>query len=363
MKRKLMTMLITLLLVITLVGCFDARAEDPYVSPSTYEQTRINMLQTVEPSVVAVQTDSGFGSGVIFQKDNTEVEGEFLYYVLTNYHVVESVATDQDELKIYYGSEQTVIAALDYQGNSLYDVAVVRFVSDLSFTVMDIKPISENITTEIIAGQDVYAIGTPNDLANFNYITQGIVSLISQEYNGVNNLAIMHDAELNPGNSGGPLFNLNGEVIALNVAKDTWIATESGNIAAEGLNYALNINTVAPIIRGFDEQDYIVVVRRPKLGVSVVEIANYLETNPDDLDQFQANASGVVVVGFDYTRNAVEVLEELDLIVAINGTTIATIADIAQFIEGADFGDILSVTVIRKEGSSFVSETHDIELS
>ena len=351
------------MLIISLAGCFAARAEDPYVSPSTYEQLRINMLQSVEPAVVAVETDSGFGSGVIFQKDDTEIEGEYLYYVMTNYHVIESVITDSEELKIYYGSDETVIPAQDVQGNQIYDVAVVRFVSDLSFTVLDIKPITENIMTEIIAGQDVYAIGTPNDLANFNYITQGVVSLVSQTYNGINNLAIMHDAELNPGNSGGPLFNLNGEVIGLNVAKDTWINTENGNIAAEGLNYSLNINTIAPIVRAFSELNYTAVTRNPKLGVTVMELADYLEANPDDADQFEAGAVGVVVAGFDYTRHAVEELQELDLILAIKGTAIATIEDIAGFISGADFGDILQVTIVRKEGDSFVSHTYEIELS
>lgn len=363
MKRKLMLIIMTVLSVVLLVGCFDARAEDPYTSPSTYEQTRINMLQAVEPAVVAVQTDSGFGSGVIFQKEDTEVVGEYLYYVLTNYHVIESVVTDQDELRIYYGSKETVIAAKDYQGSEAYDIAVVRFVSDLNFTVIDIKPISENITTEIIAGQDVYAIGTPNDILNFNYITSGVVSLVTQTYNHINNLAIMHDAELNPGNSGGPLFNLNGEVIGINVAKDTWISTESGNIAAEGLNYALNINTIAPVIRNFNELGYTNVERRPKLGVTVIELADYLEEYPEDADQFEASASGIVVVGFDYTRNAYTVLEELDLIVAVNGTTVATIEDLSQLISDSDFGDTVSITVVRKEGASFVNHTFDITLS
>ncbi len=363
MKRKLLLLVLTLFMVFALVGCLDLRAETPYESPDTYEQTRINMLQSVIPTVVVVETDSGFGSGVIFQKDATDVEGEFLYYVLTNYHVIDSVATDGDELRIYYGSEETVIPAQDYQASSLYDIAVVRFVSDLNFAVKDIKPISENTTTEIIVGQDVYAIGTPNDLMNYNYVTQGVVSKASQSYNGIDNLAIMHDAELNPGNSGGPLFNLNGDVIAINVAKDTWITTESGDIAAEGLNYSLNINTIAPIIRNYAEEDYINVERRPKFGVTVVELTDYLEQYPENADQFDTDAAGVVVVGFDYTRQAVEVLQELDLIVAINGTSVTTIAEISGFIQNADFGDILSVTIVRKEGTSFVTHTYDIELS
>lgn len=359
MKRKIIVLLLTTFVIFGLVGCMDTRAENPYESPSTYEETRINMLQSVEPSVIGVQSDTGFGSGVIFQKEATDDENKYLYYALTNYHVVE----EGGELKIYYGDVYSTIPVQDVQGNATYDVAVVRFVSSMNFQVLDIKPISENTTYEIIAGQDVYAIGTPNDLENFNYITSGIVSLASQTYNGITNLAIMHNAELNPGNSGGPLFNLNGDVIGLNVAKDTAIATETGDIAAEGLNYALNMNTIAPIVRGFDEEDYETVVRSAKLGVTVVEIADYLEEYPEDADQFDNNASGIVVAGFDYSRNAVLVLEELDLIVAIDGVTVETIEDIAAALDGADFGDIFEVTIVRKEGTSFVTHTYDIELS
>ena len=359
MRKKLTVLLVAILMVFALVGCIDTRAEDAYESPITYEQLRIDMIQSVEPSVVAVQTDNGFGSGVIFDKVATATVGEYLYSVLTNYHVVDGGG----EMKIYYGDAATAIPAQDYQGSVLYDIAVVRFVSSVNFPAIDIPPISENITIEIVKGQDVYAIGTPSDLENFNYVTSGVVSLTSQTYNGINGLAIMHDAELNPGNSGGPLFNLNGDVIGINVAKDAWIPTETGDIAAEGLNYSLNINTIAPIIRGFDEEDYIDIVRTPKLGVSVVELSDYLETYPDDADLFQPGAHGVVVIGFDYTRNAAAVLEEMDLIVDIDGTTINTIADVASMLSGADFGDTFDVTVVRLEGSTFATHTYSIALS
>ncbi len=363
MKRKLTALLIVVLMVFTLVACVDTRAEDPYESPSTYEQTRIDMLQAVEPSVVVVQAEGGFGSGVIYQKEETDIDGEYLYYVITNYHVIEDTILEDGEISIYFGDEQNTIFAQDYQGSQIYDIAVVRFVSPLNFTALDIKPISEDIKTEIIVGQDVYAIGTPNDLLNFNYVTSGVVSMASQSYNNINGLALMHDAELNPGNSGGPLFNLSGDVIGINVAKDTWIPTETDTIPADGLNFALNINTIAPVIRGFEASGYTTIERSPKLGVTVVELADYLTEYPDDADMFDTGAEGVVVVGFDMTRQAKEVLEELDLIIAINGTTVRTIPDISAFIVDAEFGDTLSVTIVRKEGSSFVQHTYDITLS
>lgn len=204
MKKKILYLLLAVLSLITLAGCsFALRAEVPYQSPTPYEQLRIDMIATVEPSVVAVKTESGHGSGIIFKSEPILETSETLYYVMTNYHVVENGG----EMTVHFGSGKTDIPIVDYAGYELYDIAVVRFKSNKTFRVHNVSPINDNTVTEIIKGQDVYAIGSPQNLDKFNYVTQGIVSLPTFAYNGFVGLAIMHDAELNPGNSGGPLFN------------------------------------------------------------------------------------------------------------------------------------------------------------
>lgn len=358
MKKKLLSMLVVVFSVIVLVGCsLDLRAEVPYTSPIAYEQLRMDMLAEVMPSVVVVKTETGHGSGTIYKSE--EVVGTDLtrYYIMTNYHVVE----DGGEMYINFGGEIDDIAVVDYTGNATYDIAVVRIETTEVLRVQHVSPIDDNTITEIIVGQDVYAIGTPQSLDKFNYVTQGIVSMASYPYNGVTGLGLMHDAELNPGNSGGALFNLNGELIGVNVAKVASISTIDGVISAEGLNYALNINKIAPIVRGFDESDYEVVVRKPRLGISVQEVSVFLEEN--DASLLPENPVGVVVVGFDLTRNAHLVLEENDLIIEMNGTPITSVADIGTQLEGAEFGDSHIIKVMRFNGTTFVEVTVTIILS
>ncbi|HBG33565.1 MAG TPA: hypothetical protein DDW82_07705, partial [Acholeplasmataceae bacterium] len=78
MKRKWMNIIIVIFTVLLLAGCsLELRAEVPYVSPSSDEQLKIEMIAEVEASVVVVKTDSGHGSGIIFRVDDLG-EGLFL---------------------------------------------------------------------------------------------------------------------------------------------------------------------------------------------------------------------------------------------------------------------------------------------
>lgn len=357
MKKKLLSLFIVVFSVLLLVGCsLELRAEVPYTSPIAYEQLRMDMIAEVQPSVVVVKTETGHGSGVIYKSEALEND-VFRYYIMTNAHVVE----DGGEMTVHFGDVIEDIPVTDFTSNPTYDIAVVRIETTEVLRVHHVASIDDNTITEIIVGQDVYAIGTPQSIDKFNYVTQGIVSIASYPYNGVPGLVLMHDAELNPGNSGGPLFNLNGELIGINVAKVANISTVDGTIAAEGLNYSLNINKIAPIVRGFTDEDFEAVVRRPRLGVTVQEVSVFLESHEASL--LPENPVGVVVVDFDLTRNAHLVLEEFDLIIEMNGTPITSIADIALQLEGAEFGDVHVVKVLRFNGTAFVEVTVNITLS
>lgn len=343
---------------LVLYGCsFALRAEIPYASSETYEQTRIEMIQRVEPSVIVVKTETGHGSGIIYHSEPILDSTETLYYALTNNHVVD----DGGEMKIHFGNDAFDIPVYDYATYKPYDIAVVRFKTDRTLRVHAIAPINDNSITEIVKGQDVYAIGTPEDISRFNYVTQGVVALKTYPYNGITDLAIMHDAELNPGNSGGPLFNLKGEVIGINVAKVPSISTKDGVIAAEGLNYSLSINKLAPIIRGFVPADYVRVERKARLGVTVQEVSVFLQSNSADL--LPPNPVGVVVVGLDSTRNAINFIQLYDLIIKIDGDNVTSLTDISSHLVDAKFGDEHSLTVLRKTGNTFAEFTYTIVLA
>ena len=357
MKKRLFSMLIVIFSVFMLASCsLELRAVDPYTSPIAYEQLRIDMIEEVMPSVVAIKTETGHGSGIIYKSESLE-SGLTRYSILTNFHVIE----DGGEMKVHFGGAIDDIAVVEFAGNQTYDIAVVRIETTQVLRVHDVASINDNTVTEIKVGQDVYAIGTPQDIDKFNYVTQGIVSMVSYPYNGIPGLVLMHDAELNPGNSGGPLFNLNGELIGINVAKVASIETIDGAIAAEGLNYSLSINKIAPIIRGFDETDFEIVVRKPRLGVTIQEINFFLEEN--DASLLPENPVGVVVIDFDLTRNAHLVLQVNDLIIAMNGTPVTSKADIIAQLVDAEFGDSHVLKVMRFNGTTFVEVTVTIVLS
>jgi len=352
--KKIMSIVVVAFLIITVSGCFDTRSTIPYESPIDYEQARIEMIAEVSPSVIVVKTDTGHGSGLIYHQEG------HVYYAITNHHVVE----DAGEMSIYFGGLRDEIPINGVTSSALYDVAVVRFESDEQLPVYDSKAINDAENIEIVVGQDVYAIGTPEDLSRFNYVTQGVVSMSSYPYKGIDNLAIMHDAELNPGNSGGPLFNLVGEFIGINVAKIPSISTADGPIAAEGLNYSLNINEIYfKFLQYVDEDDFTAVERQPRLGVTIQEASVFLEDPENDPTVIPVDQGGVVVIGLDETRDAINYLEIYDLIIKMNGNEISGIADIAAELENASFGDTHEVTVLRKIEGVFVELTFTITLS
>ncbi len=174
--------------------------------------------------------ESGIGSGFIYKKENG------YYYALTNNHVIADSANIQilangqsvdDDL-----AEAEVVGADD-----VYDVAVIRFKSNLDLTVLDMGD-SDNVQT----GESVYAIGSPYGTDFAGSISSGILSAPVRKFEQYSHSYqyLQTDTAINPGNSGGPLLNSNGEVIGINSMK---IAdTEADNMGfAIPINMALDI--------------------------------------------------------------------------------------------------------------------------
>jgi len=318
-----------------------------------YNDQAMSMIKTLKASLVSVIGTGGLGSGLIYDKEVLD-SGLYRYYVLTNNHVV----SESTEIRIKFETVDYELAVTDFQGNENYDVAVLRIVTDEELVVYDIPPITENAYVDIVQGQDVYAIGSPYSTDLYSYTTQGIVSLYNYTYRGVYQLGIVHDAEINPGNSGGPLVNLKGEVIGINVAKMINFYDDGNEIYTEGINYSLNINIISTVINDFLEENFKDTERTPKMGVTVVDYDESFDIFPSEY------TSGILVLEFDYTRNAYEVLETYDLIIGANGITITSIEDLVVILDGAEFGDVLNLNIIRlDETNTPVEKTIEITLS
>ncbi len=306
-----------------------------------YNDIAKDMIASVTPSIISVIGSGGLGSGIIYKKEVLETGG-FRYYVLTNNHVVSS----SSEVRIKFAADEDEVAVTDYQANENYDVAVLRVETEEELPVYDIPPINALDYVDIVVGQDVYAIGTPYSTLFHNYATQGIISKLNYTYRGVMNLGLVHEAEINPGNSGGPLFNLNGEVIGVNVAKVVNMNADGDVVYTEGINYSLNINAVGNAISKFTEEGWQLIERSPKLGVTVVNYDKAFDESTG-INYPEEYTSGVLVTGFDYTRNAYNVIELFDLIVAVNGIDVITTDELIAELTGKDFGTDITLSVIR----------------
>ncbi|MHB8277099.1 MAG: trypsin-like peptidase domain-containing protein [Candidatus Humimicrobiaceae bacterium] len=208
--------------------------------PKTTTTTIVNNVLDIEsllPSVVDVyckykngQEDSG--SGVILSVDG---------YIVTNYHVVR----DSQNIVVQTKNNNQLDAQVIFT-NETHDIALIKVTSS-ALSVADLGS-----SSKLKIGEEVIAIGSPLGLSST--VTKGIVSarrdLLNMKLQLDENSfitvsipgAIQHDAALNPGNSGGPLFNSKGEVIGINNMGFSLSGSDSG------LNVAIPIDLIFPEI-------------------------------------------------------------------------------------------------------------------
>jgi S1-C subfamily serine protease len=190
------------------------------IAQNSDEQTNIRVYQVAAPAVVSVQTERGAGSGSIIDPSGL---------VLTSAHVVRNsknvTVTLSDKRKV----RGQVIASTRNP-----DLALIR----LQNVSGDLPSISIGSSSQIQVGQRAFAIGNP--FGRFaGTLTTGIISRIDSDRK-----LIQTDAALNPGNSGGPLLNSQGELIGVNTSIYT-SPNQEGNI---GLGFAINADTVKEFV-------------------------------------------------------------------------------------------------------------------
>ena len=243
----------------------DVSLEDALIKTIEFAQSAticVKNYQTIEKTVVSggfwrptyeTVTEHllyGSGSGVIYYKALT-VDGNYLYKVITNEHVVSvsdeiSVVKGEEEYKIYdeaYDEEITAkLIGRDAKNSGLYvgqiviqyDGDVLEFVSGREYSAVKFAKLDE-----VKAGKFVVAMGTPLDTEFYNTATYGIISRVKGTY-------IQHDAAINSGNSGGPLFDLSGNLVGINNAKLS--GSTSSGVSIEGIYFAIPINIVSQCV-------------------------------------------------------------------------------------------------------------------
>lgn len=259
----------------------------------------------------------GLGSGFIITSDG---------YIITNAHVVEDAAeitvrlTDKRELKA------KVIGA-----DMRSDVAVIK-VDATNLPTMKIGD-----TNKLRVGEWVIAIGSPYGFANT--VTAGIVSAKSREnLSGDPNMDavpfIQTDVAVNPGNSGGPLLNMHGEVVGIN----SQIFSRTGSFA--GISFAIPIDYAYNVAEQIIKTGH---VTRGRIGVAITNVTRDLA---DSLGL--AKAQGALVSSVEEGAPAGKAgLEAGDVILKVDGHAIEGSADLSRTIRGVKPGTRVMVNVWR----------------
>lgn len=191
------------------------------------EEAIIKLYERINPAIVCVdsQMSDGIscGTGCIIDKKGL---------ILTSAHVVD---LGKDVIVTMFNGQDYKAKVVKHLGENK-DIALLKIT-----TPLELKTVKLGNSEKIRVGQKVLAIGNP---FGFNgTLTQGIISRIDYEKN-----RIQTDAAINPGSSGGPLLNKNGEIIGINQA----IYNPDNNISNIGIGFAIPINIVKEYLLGVD---------------------------------------------------------------------------------------------------------------
>ena len=262
------------------------------------------------------QISQASGSGVIVSQDG---------YIVTNNHVVEG-ATGEDavQVKLYTGD---VFTAKIIGTDSRTDLAVLKIdESNLPYsTFAD--------SSQLVMGEDVIAIGNPLGLGIS--CSNGIVSALEKEIyiNNVYLTVIQTNAAVNAGNSGGGLFDLNGNIVGIVNAKKSSNYTET---SVEGMGYAIPSNTVQRIFDEIVQNGY--VKDRAALGIKVYTGNNYY------------TSKGVIVTDVTKGGGAQQAgIKANDIIISIDDIEVNSYADLSKVLDSKQVGDVVSVKVNRND--------------
>ncbi|HEX3607951.1 MAG TPA: trypsin-like peptidase domain-containing protein [Candidatus Dormibacteraeota bacterium] len=295
------------------------------------QQTLVDVIRRVRPSVVQVQTSTGLGSGVVFDRSGD---------IVTNAHVVGTAATLQvstAEGRTYPATTVGIFAP--------DDLAVVR-VQDAAATRLPAATFADSSTLAV--GDIVLAIGNPLGLSSS--VTEGIISATGRTVSEGNGVvipdAVQTSAAINPGNSGGALVDLSGDVVGI----PTLAATDPqlGGGAAPGIGFAIPSSTARDIAGQIAASGRVTSSHRALLGV----------TRLATVTDFSGTPLGVLIAGVVAGGPADSAgLRPGDIITAVDGRPVTAAEALQEAIAQHRPGDRVVFTVRRDDGDHSITVT------
>ncbi len=280
--------------------------------------TVADVVAAVAPGVVAVQVvypdgSSGSGTGMILT-----AEGE----VVTNAHVVEGASG----IRVLLAGERQPRTASLVGADDVVDLALLRIDG-----ASGLPTVTMGRSASVAVGDDVVAIGNALALAGGPTVTRGIISAIDRTLEtaqGAMSGLLQTDASISSGNSGGPLVDVDGEVIGINTA----VAASRGGVSAENIGFAIASDRALPVIERLRAATG--PAAGAKLGVNA--------TNTSD------GAPGAVVVSVD-PGSAADLggLRAGDLIIGIDRNPITDASGLAAAMADRTPGQRITVVLVR----------------
>ena len=284
-------------------------------------------------------------------------------YVLTNYHVVED-ATKLEVSVIPAGAEEAVTyAASLVASDENLDIAI------LYAPGLGIEPVTLGDSDTLQVGDWTICIGNPLGEQFSGTVTVGIVSALNRAVSStsydkygrretITNAMIQTDAAINAGNSGGGMFNVNGELMGIPTLKYTGSAYSGSTV--EGIGMCIPINAAKPMIEDVlsgkiktvapDESSSASassdLTGKPRMGITVSDI-----NQSSSLITSGTLPKGVYVNEVDADGPAAKAgMQPGDIIVDVDDTVITTFSQMSSIISGKSAGDVIKVKVYRVEG-------------
>lgn len=276
------------------------------------------------------QQQLGLGSGVVISPDG---------YIVTNNHVIDGA----DRLEVTLNDNRSFNATV-IGSDPNTDLALVKIEADN----LAVIPMGDSDGLKV--GEWVLAVGNPFGFTST--VTTGIVSAKARSISGVTHSRAMGieayiqtDAAVNPGNSGGALVNLNGELVGINTA----IYSNTGSYS--GYSFAIPTSIVKKVVSDIRQYG---AVQRAVLGIGISDLTAKLAKDKG----ITAVSEGVYVGSVADRSSAREAgIEEGDVITAINGVAVKNAAQLQEQVARYRPGDKITVDYIRDNKRRTVSVT------
>ena len=270
------------------------------------------------------------GSGFVVSRDG---------YILTNYHVIKGASS----IQVAFADGATYPATL-IGGEEPNDIAVLKIEAE------GLTPVVLGDSDNLVVGEQVCAIGNPLGELTFTF-TSGYVSAkdrsITMQSGEIMNM-LQTDTAINSGNSGGPLFNMYGQVIGITTAK--YSSSSSSSASVEGIGFAIPINDVKNMVKDIIEKGY--VTGKPNVGILMNDVSS-------DAQRYGIPAGAYVEAVLEGSCGDKAGLRAGDIITAVADTAVTSSDQLKSAVKNYKAGDTVSFTLFRDQQLQTIEVTLD----